>query len=502
MTIDTNMQAYQSNIDLGLQLAEMSEAEGGWAEYFDVHEGMDITNTVLRANTALLLENARRWMFKLCRTRPGADGLAHINEATRSQMVGGFSDYIFPVIRAAFPTNPINDIVSVQPTTRRTATIVYLNYIYGTNKGGYTKGGRLFDAMSGVPFTAGGSAATQTYSGEQVESEVLGAGDGATAALSLTTDYSPIRAGTLNISATHSTAGAVTFSDTSNGTLVQTSGTALTISSSSVNYVTGAVAITVSAGNFTTANVTATYEWNSEGSSNLPEVDAQFVTSTTETKRRALKMNATIEAIQDGMAEFGFALEENLIATAAELLNYETANEVISRIWRLAAINNTFATTVPAGISQEQHFRSITYNLQRASNNIYVRTQKGYGNFVIVDEGASSLIQSLPRDMFEPAPRPTNIRGMHYIGMLCGQFRVYKHLFLRNEPNASSVGNILMGYKSDDPILDAGFVLAPYQMLYTTDSVTLADMVAQRGLASRYATKVVNPNYYVRINLS
>lgn len=121
-----------------------------------VHEGLDITDTFLRANTALMLENAKHWMAHICRGRIDESGNLHINEATRSVLLGGFSDYIFPVIRAAFPTNPINDLISVQPTTRRTSTIVYWNWIYGTNKGGIAKGQRMFDAQTGVPFTAGG----------------------------------------------------------------------------------------------------------------------------------------------------------------------------------------------------------------------------------------------------------------------------------------------------------------------------------------------------------
>ena len=49
---------------------------------------------------------------------------------------------------------------------------------------------------------------------------------------------------------------------------------------------------------------------------------------------------------------------------------------------------------------------------------------------------------------------------------------------------------------------EAGFVWSPYQLLYTTDALTTADFLTQKGMASRYATKMVNPGMFVRINLT
>jgi hypothetical protein len=58
-----------------------------------------------------------------------------------------------------------------------------------------------------------------------------------------------------------------------------------------------------------------------------------------------------------------------------------------------------------------------------------------------------------------------------------------------------------MGFKGNQ-FYEAGFVWSPYRLLYTTDTLTTADFMSQRGLASRYATKMVNPDMYVRVNLA
>ena len=141
------------------------------------------------------------------------------------------------------------------------------------------------------------------------------------------------------------------------------------------------------------------------------------------------------------------------------------------------------------------------YNLNIASNTIWSATQKAYGNWIVIDELASNLVESLPNTVWKAAPRPASVQGLHFIGTLNGKFRVYKDIHLSAEPGASAYGNVLMGFKGTQ-FFEAGLVWSPYQMLYMTDELTTADFLTQRGMASRYATKMVNPDMYCRVNLS
>ena len=59
-----------------------------------------------RAHTAIVLENAKQWIARLCKTKVNSQGQHVINETTRSLLLGGYSDYIFPIIRAALPYRP------------------------------------------------------------------------------------------------------------------------------------------------------------------------------------------------------------------------------------------------------------------------------------------------------------------------------------------------------------------------------------------------------------
>jgi len=490
---------YEGLIEAGLRLAETPEEEGGWAEYFSESDEADlrIEDEILRSHTALMLENAKRWMATKCRKRLDERGRFVIDEVTRSALVGGFSDYIFPIIRAAFPTNPINELVSVQPTSRRTATIVYWNWVVGRGKGSYYQGMRLFDAQTGK------QDAGFNFSNEVIDLETVAslAAAGATASGTLQFhDGGGVRAGTVKLSATLTGAGAVEFYDNGNGAFLCSDG-GVTVASSSINYKTGVWSITLGGGEtFVIGDVTGTYRWDSEGSSSTPQVDVQIISSTVTTERRAILVNYSIEAMQDIMAEFGVSLEPNLVSGAAEQMNFEIARQIIHEIWLVSPVVATFNKTGPTEYNQQDHFKDLIYTLNQASNRIWARTQKGYGNWIVVDEQASNVIESLPAGMFVAAPRPANVQGLHFIGTLLGRYRVYKDLHLDKEPGASTHGNILMGFKGTQ-FFEAGMVWSPYQLLYTTESLTTADFLTQKGMASRYATKMVNNLMFVRINL-
>lgn len=499
MQVMSQQGIYEGVIAAGLRLSETPEADGGWAEYFDESEGMGITDDFLRASTALMLENvkwglAREWNVPRILDRQGR---WLVDETTRSALVGGFSDYLFPIIRAGFPTNPINDLVSVQPTSRRVATIVYWNWIIGRGKGSYTKGQRLFDANKGK------QSSGFDFSNEQIDVEAIPALGGANATNSgvlALHSGGGVRPGTVKITATLTTAGAgIEFFDNGQGAFISSGAT---VASSSIDYVTGAWSITLGGlDTFTTATTnTSSYRYDSEGSNETPQVDVQIVTSTAEVERRAMLVNYSHESMQDILAEFGVSLEPQLVAGAAEQMNDEIARQIVREIWKVAPVNSTFPKTGPVEFNQQDHFKDLVFNLNSASNNIQFRTRKGYGNWILADEQACNIIESLPAGMFVAAPRPQNVQGIHFIGTLIGKYRVYKDLRLINEPGSSATGNILMGFKGTQ-FFEAGFVWAPYQLLYTTPSLQTADFLTQKGMASRYATKMVNPDMYVRINI-
>jgi len=470
----------------GRQLVTASAEQGGWAEYFTgdmaLSEGSieDWTpeEQYRAACTAIWMENTRQWHNSL-------------DEATRAIQVGGFIDYLYPMIRAAMTNNPIMSLVSVQPMTRKLGQIFFLNYIIGQNKGSYTKGERIFDALEGY---AGG----HTYTDETIDSEPQ-PDAAAAAAQSFVLSYTTVRRGTVEVSIDGGTL--LVARDDGNGAFTKVSGSA-TIASSSINYQTGAVTITLGAAATGGESITATYEYDSEVSTNLPQIDVQLTSVGVQAKARRLRMRYSQDAAYDFRQEFGQDVDSTLVAGAADLVRAEMGREVIRDLWNGAgAPVASFDINGGTGISRAEHFTDLLYTLNQADQQIYEETQRVHGNWIVVDANAASVIRTIPAPTFQAAPIDNSTQGIQYLGRLAGQWDVWVDKYIATEPGAVANGNILMGHRGAD-FFDAGYVVGMYQPIYTTTNVTLDDFLTRKGLATRYAKKMVNPRQYKRISLT
>jgi len=459
---------YQGLITEGCTLAEREEKDGGWAEYFD--GDLFIEDDALRGMTAMMLENTKKWVRGL-------------DEATKAVTVGGFIDYLFPIIRASFPNNVAHDLVSVQPMQRKVGLIFFFNYVIASNKGSeYTKGQSFFDALRGARYS-------YQYSSEVVTDEIVGDANGALLGFTHTLAYRVVRPGSLTI-----TAGAVVGADDGNGNIT---GAGIT---GTVNYETGALNLTYAIAPAPADDPKATYEYDSETSGQIPEVDIQIQSSAIVAQRRALKFSYSMDAAADFQVEFGQDLDASLVATIAEMLRFETAREIIHDLWVIAGTPvSIFDKTIPApgGYSKTDHYADFVINLNEASETIFRETQRAKGTWLVVDTKAGEVIKSIKAPMFQAAPPTPKTLGVHYIGTLNGM-RCFEDPLLHKEPGAYAEGNVLMGYKGPD-FWDAGYTWCPYQPLYTTGTTTLQDFVSRKGMAMRYAKKTILPEMYVRL---
>lgn len=470
--------AYESTIQTGLYLCEREEKEGGWAEYFD--GDLDIADPVLKSQTAVMLENCRTW-------------LGTMHESVRAVQVGGWLDYLYPIIRASFPNNPLHELVSVQPQTKRVGLIFWLNYVIGRTKGDFLKGEKLFDASTGWSGRTG-------YTDETVSNEVLAAAQ-ASADYSAQLNEYPLRRGQLMI---EFNADNVVVRDNGNGEFVVVSGAA-TIASSSLNYQTGKADITFAAP-LTAGAVTCTYQFDGEMQEDLPQIDVEIASSSIEAIRRAVSLKYSTEAAQDFQAEFGMSLDQVIVSGCSQALIADTCGEAIKDMWLMsgAAVSSFSASTydpATAAYTRREFFGDLLFPINQASTAIYDGTQKAEGNWLVVDTTVETILTTMGRPTFEPAAGNTSKQqGCVFIGTLNGKYRVYRYAPMAKFPGASPTGNMLMGYKGPE-FWDAGYVWAPYQALYTSPKDQRADLTTRQALAMRYGKKRVNTAMYKRVDI-
>lgn len=481
-------QTMRGLITEGLELTRHSEKDGGFKEYFSGKCAMaeDTADAQIRkASTAIMMQNTRNW-------------LASLDEATKAVQVGGFVDYLFPLIRASFTNNPAFDLVSVQPMSKRVGLIFFLNYVIGQTKGSTIRGTRVFDALEGY-------SGSQDYSGEKITDESVGTTGSSVATVALTFSYLPIRPGSVLVTIADTTN--IVFRDDGKGSFVKESGgSGLAVSSPTIDYQTGAATITVTGGNFpSAAAVTASYEYDSEVSGQLPQIDVQLTSLAIQAQARRLRVRYSQDAAYDLRAEYGIDADAVTMQGVAEMIRAEQAREIINDLWNASRASSAFTFPISthsmtSGFSKLEAFRDIIYPIEDAANDVFEKTQRVHPNWIIADTKGATILKSLPDGMFQSAGIDDTNPGVQFIGTLLGRYRCWQDPLLNTQTGTVAGGNLLMGYKGADWV-DAAYVWAVYQPLFTTAAVTLDDFMTRKALAMRYAKKLVNPRVYRRIQI-
>ena len=92
-------------------------------------------------------------------------------------------------------------------------------------------------------------------------------------------------------------------------------------------------------------------------------------------------------------------------------------------------------------------------------------------------------------------PKPNYAFGVQKVGQLNGRYQVYKNPYMTEN-------QILLGYRGSQ-FLEAGAVFAPYIPLIMTPMVYDPNTFTPRkGLLTRYAKKMLRPEYYGLIKVA
>lgn len=440
--------------------------EKKWGDYVD-----SIPNDTDKKFTAILLENTQRWMNRM-------------DESTRTLNVGTFTKYIFPVVRAVVPNLIAQDIVSVQPMTGPTSQVFYFDILYGTAKGAVAKNQKLFDAQ------AGPSMVGNTFSADRVETEQVGLGNGTTGPTLTNAAFLPVIPRTLAVSAQN---GTVTGVDDGSGNITGTG-----IASGTINYTTGALAITFSAVTTMSVPITVNYNYDTEALSSTnqpqtPELDILLTSVPVTAQKRRLRARWSLEAAQDLKALFGIDADLEVTSAMAEAIKAEVDREIINDLFTIAPSGaGTITTfdigTIPSGVSFTEHKLKIIDHFVEGSNKIFSATKRSVGNWIVAGTDICSIIETLPG--FVPIAGAQNQVGVVKIGNLNGRWDIFKDPYIATK-------DYLMGHKGST-FLDTGYVYAPYIPLYTTPTVVLDDFLGRKGVGSQYGKKVVNSRFYAK----
>ncbi len=244
----------------------------------------------------------------------------------------------------------------------------------------------------------------------------------------------------------------------------------------------------------------------------IPEINVQMRSEAIVAKTKKLKAVWKPEFAQDLNAYHSLDAEAELTSIMSEYISLEIDQEILAMLIEDAgagdeywsATNNATITAAGAGAnlgffnSQGQWFQTLGTKVQKLSNIIHQRTLRGGANFMVCSPTVATIIESIPgfaSNSDGDAAKMSYAFGVQKAGSMNGRYQVYKNPYMTDN-------TILLGYRGGQ-FLEAGAVFSPYIPLIMTPLVyDPTTFTPRKGLLTRYAKKMLRPEFYGRIYVS
>ena len=500
-------------------------------------------------NMSLILENqAKQLVVESSQTGGGAGSSAQFAGGQGEQWAG----IALPLVRKVFGQIAAKDFVSVQPMSLPSGLVFFLDFQYGGGgavegqNGKFATGSDVFGTSStyGVTDTAAAptnglyGAGKWTYSTNVTTSAAITtpviasaswAEVGYDASLSASVFAGTVKKVTFAASQLNNpdTEGAQGFQVNAGTNITQGTNypayNAFDATDTNVSLFVAGTAAT--AGTETDVTViyvqqpTAQYRGDFEDGNNsingentpidIPEINVKMKSEAIVAKTKKLKAVWTPEFAQDLNAYHSLDAEAELTSIMSEYISLEIDLEIMGMLMDNAltteywsaqnnrVVENNTLTVDPYGYynTQGQWFQTLGTKINKVSNKIHQLTLRGGANFLVCSPTVATILESIPgyaADNGASADDMSYAFGIQKVGALNSKYQVYKNPYMTE--NA-----ILLGFKGSQ-FLETGATFAPYIPLIMTPLVYDPDTFTPRkGLLTRYAKKMLRPEYYAKI---
>ena len=251
----------------------------------------------------------------------------------------------------------------------------------------------------------------------------------------------------------------------------------------------------------------------------IPQININMKSEAIVAKTRKLKAQWTPEFAQDLNAYQSLDAEAELTSIMSEYIALEIDLEVLDMLIQDASAwdewwsvkNNRALDLASAGAptgnpytdlgffnTQGQWFQTLGTKMQKVSNKIHQKTLRGGANFIVCSPSVATVLESIPgfaSTSDGDVTKASYAFGIQKSGNLNNRYTVYKNPYMTENV-------MLMGYRGSQ-FLETGAVFAPYIPLIMTPLVYDPDTFTPRkGLLTRYAKKMIRPEFFGRIYIN
>ena len=469
-------------------MAETRGLVGKW-EKTGLLEG--ITSDTEKSGMSILLENQAKQL---------------IDESSRSGTEKGseeWSGVALPLVRRVFAEIAAKEFVSVQPMNLPSGLIFYLDFKYGTDQSLQGKGGSLFGGTnaSKTTDTATGGLYGEGRHGYTINDIKVSIGNAATWQ-SVAPDGDPDGVRAFKVVGADDTKEALDAAGKS-----QQAGT--------LHY--HKTNLAEDRGDFEDGNQGANGGVSTDAGDTglqkdigIPEVNLELKSEAIVAKTRKLKAVWTPELAQDLNAYHSIDAEAELTSLLSEYVSMEIDLEILDMLLTQAGSvdttafvanntgNNGTVTThvaLAGGETQGTYFQKLGTKIQKMSNKIHQLTLRGGANFLVCSPSVATILESIPGYAVDTDGNQSQFAmGVTKVGALNNRFQVYKNPYMTS-------GDVLIGFRGTN-FLETGAVYSPYIPLIQTPLVyDPVNFTPRRGVMTRYAKKMVRPEFYGKISV-
>jgi hypothetical protein len=483
-----------------------------------------LNNEQEKNSMAMILENQAKELVKEASTT----GTGGSFSAGQGEQWAGVA---LPLVRKVFAQIAAKDFVSVQPMNLPSGLVFYLDFKYGTGVNGRASGDNLYgnvstanDKMAVDEAVAGGLYGAGQF-GYTMNSASAAVTVDASAATSASINYQDgvapgdYQVFTVSLSGTEFDSKAVrAFRLLSGSTDVTANPEYTTVSGNNVSFVVpttsaAAAALTGSVLYHKQPADNSRGDFEDVSGISIPEINVELASEAIVAKTRKLKAQWTPEFAQDLNAYHSVDAEAELTSILSEYISMEIDLEILDMLiqdaatterWS-AASNKTYANgawstaAVDGGgfyNTQGQWFQTLGTKIQKVSNKIHQKTLRGGANFIVCSPEVATILESIPGYAAQTdGDKMDFAMGVQRVGSLASRFKVYKNPYMTENV-------MLMGYRGSQ-FLETGAVYAPYVPLMMTPLVYDPDTFTPRkGIMTRYAKKMIRPEFYGKIFVS
>jgi hypothetical protein len=515
-------------------------------------EGLD--NEVAKNNMAMILENqAKQLVIESSNTQVGGSGF----NAGQGETWAGVA---LPLVRKVFGSLSTKEFMSVQPMNLPSGLVFFLDFQYGQTKeapvNAFGPAGDVYNSQSSMYGNTNPGAGVDPNGG------LYGAGRFAYSINQFSSSLSPVASGSAtwamvqydaNLSASLANYSYITVTGpTAAGRVFDPKGVRAFVLETGSNYTnenllpqyttTNGVTVTfvyAKAATALTTGSTATLFYNVAPADNyrgdfedasgagytnaestsadqlaIPQIDIKMKSEAIVAKTRKLKAQWTPEFAQDLNAYQSLDAEAELTSIMSEYIALEIDLENLDMLIQDASAadeywstkNNNYlnsgktAWSTDAGYynTQGQWFQTLGTKMQKVSNKIHQKTLRGGANFLVCSPAVGTILESIPgfaSSSDGDVTKASYAFGIQKAGQMNSRYTVYKNPYMTENV-------ILMGYRGAQ-FLETGAVFAPYVPLIMTPLVYDPDTFTPRkGLLTRYAKKMIRPEFFGRIFVS